>query len=204
MRIDASGYRRTLFLGLALAAALAAQPAHAQNRTYSLPVAVAPVQADAPLEPIAGGYGLWLRTRLREVGLEPIWSGQGASAEAVLASAAERGVGHALLPRLRQRGGEVEVQLLLYVPASRKLLAASRRRTGEGLRAVLRRVARAAGPLRAGRVDPSVARRAREQQPRPDGACRRTALPGVARRTGQALSHCDAAARADRGGSPAR
>ena len=126
MRIDASGYRRTLFLGLALAAALAAQPAHAQNRTYSLPVAVAPVQADAPLEPIAGGYGLWLRTRLREVGLDPVWSGQGTSAEAVLASAAERGVGHALLPRLRHRGGEVEAQLLLYVPASRKLLAASR------------------------------------------------------------------------------
>ena len=55
MRIDASGYRRALILGLALATALAAQTAHAQNRTYSLPVAVAPVQADPVLEPIAGG-----------------------------------------------------------------------------------------------------------------------------------------------------
>jgi hypothetical protein len=60
------------------------------------------------------------------VGLDPVWSGEGSGAESVLASAAERGIAHALLPRLRKRGGEVEVQLLLYVPASRELLADER------------------------------------------------------------------------------
>ena len=125
MRIHASACRRALLLGLALASALAAQPVRAQNRTRTLPIAVASVQADAGLEAIAGGYELWLHSRLPEAGLEPVWSGGGASPEAALAGAAERGISHALLPRLRKRGGELEVQLLLYVPASRKLLAAS-------------------------------------------------------------------------------
>jgi tetratricopeptide (TPR) repeat protein len=126
MRIDAFACRRALLLALALAPVVAALPAQAQNRGYSLPVAVAPVRADPAVEPLASGVGLWLRTRLTDVGLDPVWSGESAAPEAVLTGAAERGIAHALLPRLRARDDEAEVQLLLYVPTSRKLLAASR------------------------------------------------------------------------------
>jgi tetratricopeptide (TPR) repeat protein len=124
MRTTALSCLRASLLGLALG--LLAAAALAQGGAGSVAIAVAPAEADAALAPIAPGYTLWLSNQLVEVGAQPIWGGAGVAADAVLASAADWGASHVLLPRLRDRDGEVEVQLLLYTAASRELVASTR------------------------------------------------------------------------------
>jgi tetratricopeptide (TPR) repeat protein len=101
---------------LAFAAAAGAQT--------GAPLALAPAQADPALAPIARGFDRWLENALRSGG-RPVALLPEAGPSA-LGAAAQRGSAQALLPRLREDAGHVELRLSLYETATGELLASGR------------------------------------------------------------------------------
>jgi len=90
----------------------------------SAPLAVAPAQADPALAPIALGFDRWLESSLRSAGREVVLlPGAGTAG---LGAAAASGAAQALLPRLREENGRVELRLSVYAAATGELIAASR------------------------------------------------------------------------------
>ncbi|HKA15200.1 MAG TPA: hypothetical protein VKH41_09305, partial [Myxococcota bacterium] len=88
------------------------------------PLAVAPAQVDPALAPVALGFDRWLETSLRSAGREVI--ALPAAGTAALGAAAQRGAAQALLPRLREESGRVELRLSVYEAATGDLIASSR------------------------------------------------------------------------------
>ena len=89
-----------------------------------MPVGVAPASADPALAPIALGFDRWLESGLRAAGSEVVaLSLPGAAG---LDAAAQRGLDHALIPRLREEAGQIEVRLVLYAPSTGQVLASGR------------------------------------------------------------------------------
>src|SRR5262245_17631828 len=99
--------------------ALAAAPSRA-----GAPLAVARVQADPALVPIALGFDRWLEGALRGAGrdLVPVPT----AGTAALGAAAQRGAAQALLPRLSEQSGRVELRLSVYETATGELVASTR------------------------------------------------------------------------------
>ncbi len=88
------------------------------------PLAVARAHADPALAPIALGFDRWLEGALEGAGRDPVPIP--ASGTAALGAAAQLVATQALLPRLREQDGRVELRLSVYETATGELVAASR------------------------------------------------------------------------------
>jgi tetratricopeptide (TPR) repeat protein len=87
------------------------------------PLAVARAQADPALQPIALGFDRWLEGAL---GSERQIAAVAASGTDAVAAAAQGGAAQALLPRLHEQDGRVEVRLSVYDTATGDLVASGR------------------------------------------------------------------------------
>src|SRR5688572_19416524 len=91
------------------------------------PLAIAPVHADRALAPVARGFDRWLESAVssggRAVTLLP------AAGSSALGVAAKSGARQALLPRLAEQYGRVELRLSVYETATGDLLASGRAET---------------------------------------------------------------------------
>jgi tRNA A-37 threonylcarbamoyl transferase component Bud32/Flp pilus assembly protein TadD len=120
MRYARGPFRRARLSGLVACVLLAFA---AQSRAGAS-LAVARAHADPVLAPIASGFDRWLEGALRGSGLElvpiPVLGTD------ALGVAAQRGAARALVPRLREQDGRVELRLSAYETATGELVAASR------------------------------------------------------------------------------
>jgi tetratricopeptide (TPR) repeat protein len=120
MQLASESFRRARVLVLVAGAVLAlATTAAAQP-----PIAVAPADVDAALTPIGLGFDRWLSGALTAAG-RPVLE-LSAPGIAGLDAAAASGVAHALVPRLREHDGRVELRLSLFAPTTGQVLASSR------------------------------------------------------------------------------
>ena len=93
----------------------------------SAPLALAAAQADPALGPVSRGFDRWLEGAVRSGGrvVAPL----SASGPTALGAAAKSGAAQALLPRLREDAGRVELRLSLYETTTGELLASGRAET---------------------------------------------------------------------------
>jgi tetratricopeptide (TPR) repeat protein len=110
------------FGGALLPALIACLGLTAGPSSASASVGLAPAAYDAELAPIARGFDGWLATALQAAGVTPV--ALPVAGEDGLAAAAAAGLELALVPRLGDRGGQVEVHLALYAPATGQVLDA--------------------------------------------------------------------------------
>ncbi len=120
----------------------------------ALPLGLAPARSDPGMEAIGRGFDLWLADALHAAGLDtaPVAAGDLASAGAL---------DRALIPRLLEERGRVEVRLGLYSPQTGEELAAGRgesslEKVGDACRAALADLSEALGTEPGAAAPPSL------------------------------------------------